>query len=195
MKVTHKDGQVALEQVSFDVAPGEVLAIVGPSGSGKTTLLRAVAGLVDYTGTVELGGRDVTGVTTDRRDLAMVFEASTLISFLDVQENLGFGLRLHHVEKAAQNERVDAEARRLRLGRLLSRKPASLSAGESGRANIGRALVRPASAWSSTSHWPTWILASGSSCGTGSSRRSSARESPLSTSPTTRSRRSPSATG
>jgi len=147
VKVTHKDGQVALEQVSFDVAPGEVLAIVGPSGSGKTTLLRAVAGLVDYTGTVELGGRDVTGVSTDRRDLAMVFEASTLISFLDVQENLGFGLRLHHVEKGEQSERVDAEARRLRLGRLLSRKPASLSAGESGRANIGRALVRPASAW------------------------------------------------
>ena len=147
LRVTHKDGTVALEPVSFDVAPGEVLAIVGPSGSGKTTLLRAVAGLVGARGTVELGGRDVTGLTTDRRDLAMVFEADTLISFLDVQENLGFGLRLHHVEKGEQNERVDAEARRLRLGRLLSRKPASLSAGESGRANIGRALVRPASAW------------------------------------------------
>ena len=147
VRVTHKDGTIALEPVSFDVAPGEVLAIVGPSGSGKTTLLRAVAGLVGAKGTVELGGRDVTGLTTDRRDLAMVFEADTLISFLDVQENLGFGLRLHHVEKGEQNERVDAEARRLRLGRLLSRKPASLSAGESGRANIGRALVRPASAW------------------------------------------------
>jgi multiple sugar transport system ATP-binding protein len=147
VRVTREDGTVALEQVSLDVAAGEVLAIVGPSGSGKTTLLRAVAGLVDVRGTVELGGRDVTAVSTDRRDLAMVFEAGTLISFLDVQENLGFGLRLHHVEEGERNERVDAEARRLRLGRLLSRKPASLSAGERGRANIGRALVRRPSAW------------------------------------------------
>jgi multiple sugar transport system ATP-binding protein len=145
--VTHKDGTLALERISFEVAPGEVLAIVGPSGSGKTTLLRAVAGLVAVTGTVELGGRDVAGVSTDHRDLAMVFEADTLISFLTVQENLAFGLRLHHVEEGERNERVDAEARRLRLGRLLGRKPAGLSAGESGRANIGRVLVRQASAW------------------------------------------------
>src|SRR4051794_41192122 len=146
VKVTHNDGPVVLEQVSFDVAPGEVLAIVGPSGSGKTTLLRAVAGLVEVSGTVELGGRDVTGVSTDRRDLAMVFETGALISFLDVRDNLGLGLRLHHVPEDERNERVGAEATRLRLGRLLSRKPASLSAGERAPARLGRALLPPPSA-------------------------------------------------
>ena len=97
--VTHPDGAVALEDVTLDVAPGEVLAIVGPSGSGKTTLLRAVAGLVPMTGRVEIDGRDVSGLSDHDRNLAMVFEAGGLIPFLNVADNVGFGLRLRKVPK------------------------------------------------------------------------------------------------
>jgi len=140
-------GNVVLEATSFEVAPGEILAIVGPSGSGKTTLLRAVAGLAPSRGTVEIDGRDVTHLPTAARNVAMVFEAGALASFLDVGDNMGLGLRLQGVPTAQRRDRVAEEARRLRLSQVLRRKPASLSAGERGRADIGRALVRSAAAW------------------------------------------------
>ena len=147
VSVTLRDGTVALEAISLDVAAGEVMAIVGPSGSGKTTLLRAVAGLVKARGTIEIDGRDVSHLETEDRNLAMVFEAGSLLSFLDVAENVGFGLRVHKVRADDRRERVETEARRLRLSQLLTRKPGSLSAGERGRVDIGRALVRRPSAW------------------------------------------------
>jgi multiple sugar transport system ATP-binding protein len=147
LHVTHPDGTVALEDVTFDVAPGEVLAIVGPSGSGKTTLLRAVAGLVEAAGRVDIGGRDMSGVRTQERNLAMVFEAGGLIPNLNVAENVGFSLRLHKVPRGERQDRVAWQARRLRLGQFLNRRPADLSAGERGRADVARATVRRPSAW------------------------------------------------
>jgi multiple sugar transport system ATP-binding protein len=147
VRVTHPDGVVALEDVTLDVARGEVLAIVGPSGSGKTTLLRAVAGLVEAAGRVEIDGRDVSGLSARERNLAMVFEAGGLLPFLNVEDNVGFGLRLHKVPKGERQDRVATQGRRLRLGPLLGRRPGDLSAGERGRVDLARALVRQPSAW------------------------------------------------
>lgn len=147
LRVAHPDGRVAIEEITLDVLPGQVVAVVGPSGSGKTTMLRAIAGLVAAGGTIEIDGRDVTHVATPERNLAMVFEGGSLIPSRDVAENLHFGLRLHGVAAPERDEQVMSQARRLRLRHLLARKPGSLSAGESGRANIGRALVRRPSAW------------------------------------------------
>jgi multiple sugar transport system ATP-binding protein len=147
LRAAHPGGRVAIEGITLHVPPGEVVAVVGPSGSGKTTMLRAIAGLVSAGGTIEIDGRDVTHVATSERNLAMVFEGGSLIPSLDVAQNLHFGLRLHRVVATERDEQVMSQARRLRLRHLLARKPGSLSAGESGRANIGRALVRRPSAW------------------------------------------------
>jgi multiple sugar transport system ATP-binding protein len=77
----------------------------------------------------------------------MVLEGGSLIPFLDVTENVGFGLRLHGVPASERRERVTSQAWRLRLAHLLDRKPGSLSAGERGRADVAHALVRRPSAW------------------------------------------------
>jgi len=147
VRVDHPDGTVALAGITLDVAPGEVVAVVGPSGSGKTTLLRAVAGLVPVRGRVELDGRDVTRCEPAQRNLAMVFETGELISTLTVEGNLGFGLRVQKVPQDERRRRVAVEAGRLRLTRLLGRRPATLSVGERGRAHIGHALIRRPAAW------------------------------------------------
>jgi len=141
--VVHGDGTTALRHVTLLAAQGELLVILGPSGSGKSTLLRAMAGLADVnSGEVFIGGHRVTRVPTERRNVAMIFESSTLLPFLDVAHNLAWGLRARHVPEAEVGERVAAQTRRLRLARLLKRLPGNLSAGERERVGIGRALVR-----------------------------------------------------
>jgi multiple sugar transport system ATP-binding protein len=141
--VVHRGGAVALRASTVLAEPGELLVVLGPSGSGKSTLLKAVAGLVDLrSGQVRIDGLEVTTLPPERRNVAMVFEYSELVPFMDVSENLGFGLKIRRRPKAEIDERVLAQARGLRLTRLLSRKPGTLSAGERGQVGIGRALIR-----------------------------------------------------
>ena len=148
VSVVYADGGVALDHVSLTAEPGEILAVLGPSGSGKSTLLRAVAGLVPVkSGEVLIGGRTVTHVAADERGVAMVFESSTVIPFLDVSENLGWGLQVRRVPNDEVQARVHTQARGLRLSRFLNRMPKTLSSGELGRVGIGHALVHTPSAF------------------------------------------------
>ena len=140
--VVYAKGGAALNHVSVTAEPGEILAVLGPSGSGKSTLLRAIAGLVPVNGgEVLIGGRNVTQLAADERRVAMVFESSTVIPFLDVSENLGWGLQIRQVPRADVDQRVRTQARGLNLSRLLKRMPRTLSSGEAGRVGIGHALV------------------------------------------------------
>jgi multiple sugar transport system ATP-binding protein len=142
------DGRTVLHGVTLLARPGEVVAVLGPSGSGKTMLLRAVAGLEELrSGRVLVAGRRVERVPPHERDLAMVFQSAELVPFLDVAANLAQGLRFHGTAEAQVADRVADRACRLRLSRLLGRRPRALSSGERGRVGIGRALVREPAAF------------------------------------------------
>ena len=142
-KVYAKGQKPAVDDFTFEVRPGEFLVLVGESGCGKSTTLRMVAGLETPTsGTIEIGGRDVTQLPPKDRDIAMVFQNYALYPHMTVRENMSFALRLRHVPKDEIARRVDAAASTLGLGAYLDRLPKALSGGQRQRVAVGRAIVR-----------------------------------------------------
>jgi len=132
-----------LRDVSMSIPDGAFVAVVGGSGSGKTSVLRAIAGLDRAdSGTVRLGGRDVTAAHPGERDVSMVFQSPALIEHLDVRRNIAFPLKVHRTETDEIGWRVDAEVRALHIEQLMQRAPAGLSHGEQQMVQIARALVR-----------------------------------------------------
>ncbi len=143
LKKVYENGHVAVAGASFEVADGELLALVGPSGCGKSTLLRMVAGLESITsGTLSIGGRVVNDLPARDRDIAMVFQSYALYPHMSVYDNLAFGLRLRGMARADLDAKVRAAAATLELDTLLDRKPRQLSGGQRQRVALGRALVR-----------------------------------------------------
>jgi multiple sugar transport system ATP-binding protein len=143
------DGEVrAVDSVDLAIADGEFMVLVGPSGCGKSTLLRLIAGLEEVTsGTIRLGGQDVTKVLERDRDIAMVFQNYALYPHMTVRRNLGFALRMRRIPAAERERRVEEVARILGLEDLMDRKPAALSGGQRQRVAMGRAMVREPAAF------------------------------------------------
>jgi multiple sugar transport system ATP-binding protein len=138
-----ESGHAGVRDVSLEIADGELLVLVGPSGSGKSTLLRLIAGLdMPTSGRISIGGRVVTHVPPQGRDLAMVFQSYALYPHKTVRENLGFGLRVRGVAARAIDTRVRQVAASLQIEDLLDRRPAQLSGGQRQRVALGRAIVR-----------------------------------------------------
>ncbi|WP_025156433.1 ABC transporter ATP-binding protein [Leifsonia aquatica] len=136
----------AVAGIDFTVPDGEFAAILGPSGCGKSTTLRIVAGLErSDSGTVAIGGRDVTEVPSSERGLAMVFQNYALFPHLSVADNILFGLTVRRVPRAERDRRLADAARQLQLEPYLRRKPGQLSGGQRQRVALGRALVSGAS--------------------------------------------------
>ena len=135
----------AVKGIDLEVPSGEFTVLVGPSGCGKSTLLRTIAGLEEVSaGTVEIGGRDVTWARPRDRDIAMVFQNYALYPYLNVYENIAFGLRARKVASAEVDKRVKRAADMLGIVQLLERFPRELSGGQRQRVAIGRAIVRDA---------------------------------------------------
>jgi lactose/L-arabinose transport system ATP-binding protein len=143
-KVKKSFGAVdVIHGVDLTIDDGEFTVFVGPSGCGKSTLLRLVAGLEDITtGTMEIGGRDVTDVEPAERGVAMVFQSYALYPHMTVKENMAFGLKMTGHDQALIEERVAKAAKILHLDVLLDRKPKQLSGGQRQRVAIGRSIVR-----------------------------------------------------
>ena len=133
---------VAVEGADLAIADGELFAILGPSGSGKTTLLRMIAGFEQPTsGTIRLGGRDVTALPPAQRDTNTVFQQYALFPHMTVTQNVEYGLRVRGVGKAERRRRAAEALEMVRLGGHAARKPAELSGGQQQRVALARALV------------------------------------------------------
>ncbi|MFN2376725.1 MAG: ABC transporter ATP-binding protein [Candidatus Binatia bacterium] len=136
-------GTRALDNVSLAVADGELLVLVGPSGCGKSTLLRIVAGLdAADSGSVSIGGRDVSALGPPERNVAMVFQDYALYPHMTVRRNLEFPLRVRGDGAAERDAKVKRISGMLGLEALLERLPRELSGGQRQRVAMGRALVR-----------------------------------------------------
>jgi putative ABC transport system ATP-binding protein len=138
----------ALRDVSFDVEPGTMVALVGRSGSGKTTLLNVVGGLDrPDAGTVRVGGAEVTALDEDglsrlrRESVAYVFQTFGLIPVLSAAENVGVPLRMSRTPIAERERRVELLLDLVGLAGHAEQRPGELSGGQQQRVAIARALA------------------------------------------------------
>ena len=139
----YPDGYEAVKDMSLDIQDGEFVILVGPSGCGKSTALRMIAGLEDISeGELYIGDEVVNDRAPRDRDIAMVFQNYALYPHMTVRDNMGFALKLKHVDKEEINRKVEEAARILDLEQHLDRKPANLSGGQRQRVAMGRAIVR-----------------------------------------------------
>jgi NitT/TauT family transport system ATP-binding protein len=137
---------VAIEDVSFDIAQGQLISLLGPSGCGKTTVLRILAGLTDATsGMVEIRGQPVTG---PQRDFGVAFQSPTLMPWRTVMENILFPMEVQGRKNAAARERARELLRLVGLEGFEQVYPKQLSGGMQQRAALCRALI----------HEPTLLL-------------------------------------
>ncbi|MCX6694941.1 MAG: ATP-binding cassette domain-containing protein, partial [Candidatus Altiarchaeota archaeon] len=117
-----KLGEFSLEDVSLQVQDEEYFVLLGPTGSGKTVLTECIAGLnKPKNGSVWINGRDVTGFTPEEREVSYVPQDYALFPFLNVKENIEFGMKIKKCKKAEVGERLGELTRFLGIGDLLSR--------------------------------------------------------------------------
>jgi putative spermidine/putrescine transport system ATP-binding protein len=133
---------VALESLGLELSPGEWVSLLGPSGCGKTTALRIAAGFeTPDSGTVTLGGADISRVPAHKRNMGMVFQSYSLFPNLTVAGNVAFGLRVRKLSAAERTSRVGEMLERVQLSAFGERYPHQLSGGQQQRVALARALA------------------------------------------------------
>ena len=140
--LTKRFGEIAVDNIDLNVASGEFFSLLGPSGCGKTTTLRLIAGFEQPTsGRILLDGADVSKVPPHRRNVNTVFQSYALFPFLNVFDNVAFGLRHRGVGKADLKRRVDEALDLVKMTAFAKRRPGQLSGGQQQRVALARALV------------------------------------------------------
>lgn len=142
--VSKNFGPVAVvDRLDLEIEQGEFVVFLGPSGCGKTTTLRILAGLETPTsGDIFMGDQRLNDVSTQHRDLAMVFQNYALYPHMTVEQNVGYPLKIKKVAGPERDRRVLRVAEMLGIERLLKRTPRELSGGERQRVALARAIVR-----------------------------------------------------
>jgi putative spermidine/putrescine transport system ATP-binding protein len=132
----------ALDGLSIEMAPGELVALLGPSGCGKTTALRIVAGFETAdTGSVMVDGKDISPVPAARRDMGMVFQSYSLFPNMSALDNVAFGLRMRKIGAGERRKRAGDLLDMVGLAAQASQYPHQLSGGQQQRVALARALA------------------------------------------------------
>jgi putrescine transport system ATP-binding protein len=137
------DEVAAVDDVSIDIAKGEIFALLGSSGCGKSTLLRMLAGFETQTvGNVYLDGVDISKMPPYERPINMMFQSYALFPHLTVYQNIAFGLERDRMAKDKIAERVEAMLNIVQLKPYAKRKPHQLSGGQQQRVALARCLAK-----------------------------------------------------
>src|SRR4051812_36694083 len=132
----------AVDDVSFEVPGGQLVALLGPSGSGKSTILRIIAGLEPAdSGTVELTGEDATHLPVQHRGVGFVFQHYALFRHMTIRQNVAFGLDVQKLPRREVDTRVDELLKLVQLHGYAERYPSQLSGGQRQRVALARALA------------------------------------------------------
>ncbi|MGD9916212.1 MAG: ABC transporter ATP-binding protein [Rhizobiaceae bacterium] len=141
--VTRRYGSFkALDDATLTIREGEFFSLLGPSGCGKTTLLRMIAGFDSPTeGSIAIDGQPMDGIPANRRPTNMVFQSYAIFPHLNVEQNVGYGLKRLRLDAAEQRRRVEEALAQVELGGLGKRGANELSGGQRQRVALARALV------------------------------------------------------
>ena len=132
----------AVNNLSLKVEEGKFFSILGPSGCGKTTLLRMIAGFLEASsGSIKIRGKEMTGVSPNKRPVNLVFQNLALFPMMNVEENIAFGLQRQKLKKDVINKKVKAILEKVNLIGYEKKDISSLSGGQKQRVAIARSLV------------------------------------------------------
>lgn len=136
------DDVIAVDDVDLEIQDGEFFSLLGPSGCGKTTTLRMIAGLEYPTdGSVRIFGEEMGLRPPNKRPVNTVFQSYALFPHMNVEDNVGFGLRMQKIDRSEVRQRVNETIELVQLAGLNTRRPGALSGGQQQRVALARALV------------------------------------------------------